>query len=392
MTTRLSLLTCLFTLSSLSLWAQITYTANSFPSAGQVLHIATAIDSTLAVTPASSTATAWDFTTLQSINNRKDTIQAASTGASFALFPTSDILSPLLGGGFGVAYADVTTTQLVNIGGGVELFGLSIAAPYVNTHVRQVVPLTYGDNATDQYILSVSRHVDSIPLLRQLLDSLTSGSPVPINPDSIRLRLTGDEDRAVDAWGTCQLPDSTIYDVIRQKVVTDFEVRIEIGSQVPIFGFRWVDLTTIVPLPFPTQGRLVRYDFLAEGIPQPVVQLTLDSSEANIINIEYLDSTNNNPIQVRQVQNQALLPMAVYPNPAQTQLTVEVPLQALTQPEATLTLTNALGQVVWQRPAQGQMVQTIGVAALPRGMYTLALSTQYQGQTRLQALQKVVLQ
>lgn len=389
MTHRFTLLSFVFLVTVSNLWAQATYTASSFPTAGDVLPVATAKDSTLTIQAASSTAIAWDFSRLQPTNQRVDTIRAASTGGSFGLFPNADILGPLIGG-VGTAYTDVTATQIVTIGGGVEVFGLSFAAPYTDPHVRQIVPLTYNDNATDQYALSYSNHVDSIPFLRQLIDSLTAASPIPVNPDSIRLTLTGDETRIVDAWGTCLLPDSALYEVLRQKVTTDFEVSIEIGSQVPFFGFRWVNLSTFASLPFPTRGRVVQYNFLADGIPQPVVSLTMDSAGTAIINIEYVDSTyRDQDIAVNRLPN--ALPVLLYPNPAHEALYVQLPVAALPASGATLTLCNALGQPVWTRSAVRDNRVTVEVAGLPKGAYILTVTTNDNGYAELRATKQVLL-
>lgn len=94
---------------------QITYTAISFPQAGDVLSISTAVDSTLTVTAPSATATAWDFSQLTAINTNYDTIQPASSGADFAMFPNTDVLQPLVGQ-IGIAYTDVTATQVERVG------------------------------------------------------------------------------------------------------------------------------------------------------------------------------------------------------------------------------------------------------------------------------------
>lgn len=387
---RFTLYTGILLWCTTGLWAQTTYTANSFPSAGDVFPIATAEDSTLTITAASSVATAWDFTTLQAINKRTDTVYAASTGASFNRFPTSDIRGPLVAG-FGTAYTEVNATQIVTIGGGVELFGISLVAPYLDPHIRQIAPLTYGDNATDRYALRYSDHIDSIPFLRQLIDSLTAGSPIPINPDSIRFTLNGDEARSVDAWGTCMLPDSALYDALRQKVTNDFSLSIEIGSQVPFIGFTWVDLTTIAALPFPTSGRVVQYNFLVEGIKQPVVSITMDSTETEIVTIEYADTTYGaQDIAVTQLPN--ALPLEVFPNPAQDYLNVLLPTEALASEGATLTLVNVLGQPVWQAAAIRQETLTVPVAALPKGHYVLTLTTTERGRSVLRAVRQVVVE
>lgn len=347
--------------------AQITYTSNSFPVAGDVLVVATASDSTVVVTPASATATVWDFSQLVAINTRQDTILAASDGANFLDFPTTDIILPAIGN-LGVAYTEVSTTAITSVGGGIEVFGLSFINTYTNTHIRQTAPLTYNSSDNDDYAFRYSEHIDSIPFLRQLIDSL-AGS-LQVSPDSIRITLDGTDDRVVDAWGTCALADST-YEVLRQKVTSTFSLGIEVSVVLPFIGMRWIDLTTFVTLPFPTTGTVVRYDFLAENIKQPIVSLTMDSAQTNVESIEYMDTTYaiDNAIQylVNQIEAQ------VYPNPAQGQFTVQLEAANLPEEGYTLRLIDALGRVVQQETAIREVAHQVPTYGLPAGNYLLTL-------------------
>lgn len=357
----------LLLITSFSAQAQITYTSNSFPVAGDVLVVATAEDSTVVVTPASATATAWDFSQLVALTTRRDTIQAASDGANYLDFPTTDILLPAVGN-LGIAYTEVTTSAITSVGGGIEIFGLSFINPYTNTHVRQTAPLTYNSSDIDDYAFRFTEHVDSVPFLRQLLDSL-AGS-IQVSPDSIRLTLDGTDEREIDAWGTCALADST-YDVLRQKVTSTFSIGIEVSVDLPFVGVQWIDLTNFVTLPFPTTGTVVRYDFLAENIKQPVVRLTMDSSQNNVESIEYMDTLyaidNAIPYLANGIDAQ------VYPNPAQGQFSVQVKLAALPEEGYTLHLLDALGRVVKQEANIREELHQVNTTDLPRGYYILSL-------------------
>lgn len=356
-----------FLLISVSTQAQITYTGNSFPVAGDVLVTATSDDSTVMVTPASATATAWDFSQLVATSTRRDTVLAASDGANFADFPTTDIILPVIGN-LGVAYTEVSTTAITTIGGGVEIFGLSFINPYTNTQVRQTAPLTYNSADNDDYAFRFTEHVDSVPFLRQLLDSL-AGS-LQVSPDSIRLTLDGTDDRLVDAWGTCALADST-YDVLRQKVTSTYVLGIEVNVDLGFLGRQWIDLTTIITFPFPTSGTIVRYDFLAENIKQPVVSLTMDSAQTSIINIEYLDTVYaiDNAIQYLAYGIDA----QVYPNPAQGQFSVQVETANLPAEGYTLRLMDGLGRVVKHQTAIREELYQVSTSDLPVGNYLLTL-------------------
>ncbi|MGH1335918.1 MAG: T9SS type A sorting domain-containing protein [Aureispira sp.] len=354
-------------LLSVSAQAQITYTGNSFPIAGDILATATTQDSTVMITPASATATAWDFSQLVATSTRRDTVQAASDGANFSDFPTTDILLPVIGN-LGIAYTEVSTTAITTVGGGVEIFGLSFINAYTNTQVRQTAPLTYNSADNDDYAFRFTEHIDSVPFLRQLIDSL-AGS-LPVSPDSIRLTLDGTDDRLIDAWGTCALADST-YDVLRQKVTSTYTLGVEVNVDFAFIGRQWVDLTTITTLPFPTSGTVVRYDFLAENIKQPVVSLTMDSAQTSVVNIEYLDTLYaiDNAIQYLAYGIDA----QVYPNPAQGHFSVQVETASLPAEGYTLRLMDALGRIVKYKTAIQEELYQVNTNDLPIGNYLLTL-------------------
>ena len=351
-----------------SIQAQITYTSNSFPVAGDVLVTATTQDSTVVVTPASATAAAWDFSQLVAINTRRDTIQAASSGANYLDFPNTDILLPAIGN-IGVAYTEVSTTAITSVGGGIEVLGLSFINAYIDPQVRQTAPLTYNSSDNDTYAFRFSEHIDSVPFLRQLIDSLAGG--IQVSPDSIRITLDGTDDRLVDAWGTCALADST-YDVLRQKVTSTFSLGIEVSIDLgPFLGVQWIDLTLFIPLPFPTTGTIVRYDFLAENIKQPVVSLTMDSAQTNVINIEYLDTVYAVNNSINYLTNS--IDAQVYPNPTQGQFSVQVDWASIPAAGYTLCLIDPLGRIVKQETAIRTEVYQVSTNDLPVGNYLLTL-------------------
>jgi len=353
---------------------QITYTSISFPQAGDILAVSTAIDSGLIITPPSATATAWDFSYLSAVATNYDTVAAASSGSSYGLFPDSDILQGLLGQE-GVAYTDVTATQMEQIGGGFEISGISFINNFANTHITQIVPLTYNDVASDVYAFRFSEEIDNVPFLRQLIDSLVSGLPFGLSPDSIRIAIDGDEDRIVDAWGTCAMADST-YAVLRQKVVTKFEVKFE--ASVNVFGsIQWVNVANFVQLPFPTEGTIVQYNYLAEGLKQPLVSITMDSSESTVTNIEYLDTTVNNPpntIDVRYLQNE--ISAQIYPNPAQQKVQVQVASEDIPVNGYDLFVVDLLGRIVLSTSNIQHESHTLNVNRIANGHYILVMRNQ----------------
>lgn len=361
-------LLCLLTIGTS--FGQITYTSSSFPQVGDILSISTAIDSGVVVTAPSATATTWDFSQLVALNTNKDTIQPASSGANFAMFPSTDILQPLIGQ-IGTAYTDVTSTQIERMGGGFEIMGISFVNAYTNTHVTQIVPLTYNDVASDTYASRFSQHIDSIPFLRQLLDSLVGGLPLNISPDSIRIAIDGDENRVVDAWGTCIMADS-IYDVIRQKIVTNFTLKLEVSIMFPLGGSQWIDVSNFIQLPIPTSGTTVQYNFLAEGVKQPVVSLMLDSAETVITNIEFLDTiVNNPPTGIRYLENTIRVKM--FPNPAKEQVNIQVAATDIPEEGYNLSIIDLLGRTVLTTSNIHNENYTIHTTSIVNGQYIVVL-------------------
>lgn len=350
--------------------AQITYTSISFPQASDVLFISTAIDTLLTVTAPSSLATAWDFSHFVAINTTTDTIQPASNGADYALFPTTEVIQPLFGQ-LGIAYVDVTSTKVERLGGGLELLGLSFVAPYANTHITQVVPLTYGTTLNDTYSLNYGEHIDSIPFLRQIIDSLVN-LPFGLKPDSIRFSIVGTETLNVDAWGTCRMSD-TIYDVLRQKAINNYDLRIEARIVVPFLGAQWINVTTYLPLPFPTKATTVRYDFLAEGTKQPIVRLNLDSAETIITSIEFLDSFYYNPptIDVRYLESE--LAVRIYPNPAQNYVQIEMAAADIPVNGYNLLVVDMVGRVILTENAINNENHQVNTSTIAAGNYVVVL-------------------
>ena len=365
-------LICVFYLVSVS--AQITYTSNSFPQAGDIIQTTTAVDSLLNVTPASASPSTWDFSGLIPINTNYDTIKAASSGAAFASFPSADILQSFIGSFGGTAYVDVTSNQVIRIGGGVEVFGLSFISPFIDPHVTQQVPLTYPDIHTDSYQWANASHIDSVPFLGPLIDSFTGGL---IDFDSIRFALEGDETRSVDAYGTCVMTHAT-HNVLRQKIISDFEFKIELYIPPPFglpVGGTWFDATSFIAgsLPFPTSGTVVRYDFLSEGIKQPLVSLTMDSTETFVTNIEFLLDTTGT-IGIDYILDE--IDVNIFPNPVEKVINInigsDIPFGGYN-----LYLTDILGRVAIVKKHILDQNQQLDISNIPNGTYVLILRDRY---------------
>ncbi len=138
-------------------------------------------------------------------------------------------------------------------------------------------------------------------------------------------------------------------------------------------GAQWVNVTTFLPLPFPTKATTVRYDFLAEGTKQPIVRLNLDSAETIITSIEFLDSFYYNPptIDVSYVESE--LAVRIYPNPAQNYVQIEMAAADIPINGYNLLVVDMLGRVILTENAITNENHQVNTSTVSAGNYVVVL-------------------
>lgn len=355
-----------------SVSAQITITNSIFPTAGTILPISSTTDvSGYSVTTPSPSATTWDFSNLVTENYREDEIMDAALGAAFAQFPNTEVTQPLLPGFGGTAYVDVSATQVNVVGGGVDLLGFAFVEAYDDAHKLQIAPLNFGTTYNDDFQLTLGAHIDSIPFLRQLIDSLAgSFLPFGISPDSIRLNIEGTQETRIDAFGTVIAHDGT-YDVLRQKVEVYTDLQIEVRVDPPIFPAFWFDitqyLTSGVPFPLPTSDTTIYYDFLAEGNQQPIVRLNMENDESAINNIEFKGEHYASSVAFVPMTT----PLRLFPNPANQNLNVEM--GDFADINCQVQIVGIDGKIWLQQQSSKTALLAIPTANLPQGVYALTI-------------------
>ena len=358
----------LILLFGVSMQAQITITNSVFPQAGDILETNLSIDSTASISASSTLAQTWDFSSLLVLSNELDTVGAASDGASFSLFPSADILQELFPGFGGIAYVDVTASQMVKIGGAFEFFGIAFANPYTNSHITQEVPLTYPDVQSDDYEVSLAVNIDSVPFLRTLLDSIAGA--LSNTADSIRIRFTGEESRVVDAFGNCTVLNGS-YDVIRQEVTTVLTASIDIHINAGFFSY-WQDISGVLgsalPVPLPNNDTTVYYDYLSNSLKQPLARFYTDSTLAGVDRvIFYQGDSLSSTISIDKIQR--LVDVSIFPNPSQGQLQISI--EKLDEP-VYVTVVDPACRVVKQFVMIDKQ-QTFNIQQLSPGMYHVIL-------------------
>ena len=139
----------------------------------------------------------------------------------------------------------------------------------------------------------------------------------------------------------------------------------------------WVNVANFAQLPFPSEGTTVKYNYLSEGIKQPLVTITMDSAETIITNIEYLDTTINNPpntIDVRYLQNE--ISAQIYPNPAQQTVQVQVASEDIPTNGYNLFVVDLLGRIVLSESNVQNENHTLNLNRIANGHYIIVMRNQ----------------
>jgi hypothetical protein len=337
------------------------------------------------VTPSSSTAQTWNFSFLTSSNPRLfDSVRYASSGSAAALFPNADILITLANG-LADGYVDVDSTEMKVIGASLDLFGQSFTAAFTNTQILQKVPFTYNTTFNDNYNVSFTQLIDSIPMLRSLLTQL---SPLTSSADSIRISLLGSVNLNADAFGTCQLANKTA-DVIRQKVTLISEIKIELRT---IFGIppfqtiNWIDpfgpLFNLTP-PFPLKDTTYRYDFWTNWSKVPVVRFNMDSTGTEIQSIEY----NDNFVGSSVIAYEKIKDIHIFPNPSADLIMINTDLTEGQNYQ--LSIVDGMGRVLQEHKNLSEATTTLSLKDLPSGIFYLFMLNDQGALIGKQRIQKI---
>ena len=307
---------CLLSLS----FAQITRTSATFPVAWDEYYTATDTSTAITITAAGPDQT-WDFSALQAHTTATTSIDAASFGEDYAMFPTADVLLPLLGG---TAYAEVNTNSVdvigisgVGAGGGGGGFGFPDVFEVNPAFEVQHAPLDYGNTYTNTVSIGVPIALEDIPQLDTLINDQ---NPIPGSEiDSMRINISIIRDEEVDAWGSLTTPTGT-YDVLRMKQIDYTDTGIEIYV-VSLFGNYWLDASAFIPAgTFPIGlDTTETHQYLDEVSKAPIVQYTFLMGLNGPITYQTGQVLSN-----KNIDDFNSLVINAYPNPAINFINLEV--------------------------------------------------------------------
>ena len=262
--------------------AQITVTNATFPVTGDTLRAATdltpsGIDITAAGGPYD-----WDFTSLNVGTQTEAIFKDASEGSVFDDLPSATHVA--LDDNFGgETYFRITAdeVQLLAANGNDPIgFGISALFRFDPPIVQRRAPMTFPQNNMTESNLSIGLAWSDLPPI------LTDSLPLPITPDSIRVRIVNNRNDFVDAYGTLAIPGGS-YEVLREKRTTFTETLVE--AKVPIFG--WQDVTDILAANFDGLGMdtTYMYEYYSNTEKEPIAVVTVDVDD-NATSVTFKDN------------------------------------------------------------------------------------------------------
>jgi hypothetical protein len=327
----------------LSLFAQITVTNATFPASGDSLVYA--VDNgPLGLNPATPPGgnQNWDFTTLQKDENLSVVYRPASAGNQSGSFPGAELMT----NNQGETYFNISNTKfevLGYAGGDPSGLGLNVLAIFSPAFAERYAPMNFFDINSQVTNLSLTYPTDQPPL-----DSIFSG--IPVNIDSMRVRITTNRTNVVDGYGTCQIPGGT-YPVLRQKRTDYTTTGIDVYVLLfPGFG-NWVDLGTIIGGGgggglggFIGTDTTVTYRFINDVEKEEIAVATMSNDISSVESIRFKNIETTPAVEPTSLYSGGI---QAFPNPAVEWVRFDY--TNLAPGEYTLKIFNIIGKCIWKK-------------------------------------------
>lgn len=358
-------LLCLFCMGLLiPVAAQITITNAIFPAVGDTLFYAVDNQPSGIIMTAPGGGQQWDFSNLQPSFTWEQAFQDPSNGTAYSSFPSANLLYQS-GNGNVETYLNASPQEVKILGfSGPDpaILGVDLVARYNPPIVQSRAPVNFFD------IKQVSSG-----LLLPFSPSLLPGSnQLPVNADSLRIRLAINRLDVVDAWGTLSIPGGA-YDVLREKRTEYRETRLD--AKVPPLG--WLDITDIAIqyLQLSSLGvdTSTAYHFLNDQSKEEIAVCTTDNSGLLVVSVQYKNVEI--PTGTKK-EEQPVARLAVFPNPAGD--IIQIRAGNLPGGEFTVLIYTMPGQEVYRKICTEE--ETLDIAGLEKGVYVCKISNR-SGQT-----------
>jgi Secretion system C-terminal sorting domain len=326
-----SMLFTILTFSWITLTAQITINASVIPNIGDT--IKTALDTNALVDLLSNGGPkTWPYAQLQNHRSTNLIYVAANTGANFAQFPGSELMT--IGANGAETYYDRTNAQLAVLGyagGDPAGFGVDVIARFSPPLILQRAPLNFFDINQSVSNLTIALSLNDIP------DSLFQ-FPIP-GVDSIRIRFTTNRLDVVDAFGKLTIPGQT-EDVLREKRTETSETGIDVKS---FLG--WTALPTGT-VPGTGKDTTITYRFYANNVKETLASVQLENDLVTPWRVNYKRNFTTS-VEPEIEAEFAVANISAYPNPAIDEVNFEC--RNLATGTYSLKIYNLLGKTIWSK-------------------------------------------
>lgn len=365
------MLLALFTALCFSSSAQITITAATFPAAGDTFKIALDLNPPTSINPATAPGgnQLWDFTGLGVSQTDEVIYQPAGAGINSMSFPGADLA--VIGANGETFYNitnTVTNTQFQTLGyAGADPanLGIQVLAKFSPAIIERRAPLNFFDFNAQTANLNLPFSADQLPA------ALLAG--LPIQPDSIRVRISTSRLEVVDGWGTCQIPGGS-YPVLRQKR-TDYTTT-GLDVKVPFLG--WIDLSSLIGGGgggglgnFIGTDTTLTYRFYSGTEKQEIAVATMSNDLSTVETVRFKD--NATTVAAPDLDAPGAANIQAFPNPAVERVRFDC--SNLPAEEYTLKIFNIIGKVVWKQNyvITGNRSITVELEDFRKGTYLYSL-------------------
>lgn len=365
---RITLILLIFLTVIFHSFGQITITNEVFPKVGDTLNSAVDVRPDGVMITAPGPGQSWMFDRLNGLVRLTAEVKHASEGGAAGSFPSAD---QMIDAGTGTErYYRVTNDRIEEVGyRGIDpvFNSVELLAFYQSPYIIQRAPINFEDQNQMQSILLIPYAYDELP------DSITSQFPLPISPDSVRLRIMIDREDEVDAWGTLEIP-AGIFDVLRER-------RREIRSstvEAKVIGLGgWFDITqtllSVLPNPEVLDNdTVVTYNYFSNRSKEPIAVVTVDNL-GDPMRVDFKATGMTTPVINQPMGN---IDIHVSPNPTLGRCVFDF--ENLPAGEYSLQVINILGVKIWERTfdAYGSISLSEDLSGLRKGTYLYSLKTE----------------
>lgn len=257
-------------------------------------------------------------------------------GMASDLFPDADMMDNST---LQEIYYETFNNKVVEIGrSGLDPVLNLIDLTYQNDgeNLLRRAPMAFGDVYSDASSFFIKADADILP------DSILGELAASV--DSLRLTVETSNEDEVDAWGSVEMPNGDMYDVIRVKRTTTTNAIL--GAKVLILG--WVDVDPNNPL-FGSLGELlnllgesttVSYNFFANDNKEIIASYAEDT-DGNLVAMTYKGDMTTSIATVNFKEEDLL----TYPNPTYGDVTFQ--LINMPHDDYSIVVYDILGRQLW---------------------------------------------